>query len=39
MRDQDGNLVELEKVTEERDLGVTVDNRLTFSSHVKSHHQ
>ena len=34
MRTSDGQTKELNKATAEKDLGVTIDNRLSFSEHI-----
>ena len=44
MKTSDGQTTEIKKTTAEKDLGVTIDNRLTFSVHInntvkKANHQ
>ncbi len=34
MRDPDGNYTAIEAVTNEKDLGVTFDERLSFNQHI-----
>ncbi len=34
MTDDQGNLVELEEIDEEKDIGVTIDTKLSFESHI-----
>ena len=36
MKTSDGQTTEIKKTTAERDLGVTIDNRLTFSEHINN---
>ena len=36
MKTSDGQTTEIKKTTAEKDLGVTIDNRLTFSEHINN---
>ena len=36
MTAEDGTIVQLEETVMEKDLGVVVDNKLTFSQHINS---
>ena len=36
MTAEDGTIVQLEETVVEKDLGVVVDNKLTFSHHINS---